>query len=383
MKVRTLTLGLPGRPALAVLARAMGELARARALAEREGLEVQTVRLALGDWPDERGSARERADFFAELDLLALREDVLVSTGRVRTAEQVREAAAAIAASQRLYAIVDGGDPERGVQEELVASAAAAILSIAVRTPDGLGNFRFGVGFALTPDTPFFPAGFHGAGAPSLSVGLENSGLAAELLGARELPAEARWARFAETYAAECRRIAALGGRAADAAGAAFAGLDPSIVPSILESESLVHAFRGLGVEFGGPGTLSICARLTAVAKGVGVRTAGFAGLMLPLLEDFGLAAAARAGRLSLDNLLAYSSVCSVGLDTVPLPGDVGEPALRWILRDVGALACRLRKPLAARVLPLPGRKAGDETRLVHPYLLDSTVLAVPALHSD
>ena len=48
------------------------------------------------------------------------------------------------------------------------------------------------------------------------------------------------------------------------------------------------------------------------------------------------------------------------------------------VMYDVCAMALRLRKPLAVRLLPLPGLVAGDETRRAlggHPHLLDSRVM--------
>jgi uncharacterized protein (UPF0210 family) len=137
---------------------------------------------------------------------------------------------------------------------------------------------------------------------------------------------------------------------------------------------------------------------------------------MLAVCEDAGLAAAAAAGAVGVSQLLQLSAVCGCGLDTVPVPGpspqlvqqrkqqrqqqllQQGEAAaaaaaalaswpagdqqlcqrLALLLADVAALAYRLSKPLAARLLPLPGKAAGDATCFSNPYLLDSRVLAMP-----
>jgi uncharacterized protein (UPF0210 family) len=63
-----------------------------------------------------------------------------------------------------------------------------------------------------------------------------------------------------------------------------------------------------------------------------------------------------------MDSLLAYSSVCAAGLDTIPLPGDLTEEQLARILGDVASLAYKWKKPLAARLVPAPGKKPGDRT---------------------
>jgi uncharacterized protein (UPF0210 family) len=77
-----------------------------------------------------------------------------------------------------------------------------------------------------------------------------------------------------------------------------------------------------------------------------------------------------------MSDLLLYASVCGAGLDTIPLPGDVTPEALAAILVDVAALALRLNKPLVARLLPLPGKQAGDEVNFDYPYFAPTRVLA-------
>jgi uncharacterized protein (UPF0210 family) len=66
-------------------------------------------------------------------------------------------------------------------------------------------------------------------------------------------------------------------------------------------------------------------------------------------------------------------------LDTLPLPGDTGVEQLEAILLDVAALSLRLNKPLTARLMPIPGKKAGDPTGFDFEYFANSKVLEVPA----
>ncbi|MGB4868734.1 MAG: DUF711 family protein, partial [Candidatus Promineifilaceae bacterium] len=103
----------------------------------------------------------------------------------------------------------------------------------------------------------------------------------------------------------------------------------------------------------------------------------GFSGLMLPVLEDSILAQRAGDGLITVQDLLSYAAVCGVGLDTVPLPGDINAASLAGILLDVAMLATRLGKPLTARLMPLPGLAAGDAVQLDFPYFAPSRVMAV------
>jgi hypothetical protein len=83
---------------------------------------------------------------------------------------------------------------------------------------------------------------------------------------------------------------------------------------------------------------------------------------------------------LTVTVLLLYSAVCGTGLDTVPLPGDVSADQLAALLLDLAALSCRLEKPLTARLMPIPGKQAGDPTGFDFAFFANSRVLALRAM---
>jgi uncharacterized protein (UPF0210 family) len=72
-----------------------------------------------------------------------------------------------------------------------------------------------------------------------------------------------------------------------------------------------------------------------------------------------------------------YSAVCGTGLDTIPLPGDVTAEQMQALLLDLSALALRLNKPLTARLMPIPGKNAGDLTEFDFPFFANSRVMAL------
>ena len=76
-------------------------------------------------------------------------------------------------------------------------------------------------------------------------------------------------------------------------------------------------------------------------------------------------------------DLLAFSAVCGVGLDTVPIPGDTSHAAVAATLLDTAALAARWNKPLSARLFPVPGLQAGDLTSFESPFLINTRVFDV------
>lgn len=98
---------------------------------------------------------------------------------------------------------------------------------------------------------------------------------------------------------------------------------------------------------------------------------------MLAVTEDQGLAEATHHARFGLHDLLTYSSVCGIGLDTVPIPGDTPTGKIAAIMRDTGTMAFRLNKPLTVRVFPVPGLQAGEQTTFESADLCNCAVLPV------
>jgi uncharacterized protein (UPF0210 family) len=158
--------------------------------------------------------------------------------------------------------------------------------------------------------------------------------------------------------------------------GRTFIGIDPSPAPS--KDRSIGGAIEKIwGRPFGSASTLRACAVLTDVLKSLGTKTCGYAGLMLPVLEDPILAQRAGEGRYGLADLLLFSSVCGTGLDVVPLPGDTPVDTLTAVVTDVAAMSAKLRKPLSARLLPVPGKHAGQVAHFDDPLLTDCVVFKV------
>ena len=167
--------------------------------------------------------------------------------------------------------------------------------------------------------------------------------------------------------------------------GVRFAGCDWSLAPQPDPACSVGAAIEALsGVPFGAWGTLAAVRALTSAIRAARVTQLGFSGVMLPVLEDTTLARRNTERRYTLRDLLAFSAVCGTGLDTIPLPGDSTADQIAGVLAEVAALAVALRKPLTARLLPLPGLLAGELTGFaasgdpqIAAYFCDSQVMAI------
>ena len=61
------------------------------------------------------------------------------------------------------------------------------------------------------------------------------------------------------------------------------------------------------------------------------------------------------------------------------MPGDTSPEALQAVLLDLAALAQRLDKPLTARLMPIPGKAAGEPTGFDFAFFANSRILALEA----
>jgi uncharacterized protein (UPF0210 family) len=126
-------------------------------------------------------------------------------------------------------------------------------------------------------------------------------------------------------------------------------------------------------------GSLAAAAILTQAIDNAKFPRTGFSGLMMPVLEDSTLAKRGAEGTLRVNDLLLYSAVCGTGLDTIPLAGDTTVEQISAVLVDLSALALRLDKPLTARLMPIPGKNAGDETNFDFAFFANSRVMELKA----
>ena len=381
-RIRTITAGVNLRnpretrilePPLAFLKRAKRVLADA-------GYEVQTLRIATQPFLEE-ATARDRAEALPALQALdraVVAEGVLLSIGPVLAPDggdpEFGPWAAELARTTRnLSFTVRVASPERAATPRGVTAAGEAMAAIARTTPGGIGNFRFAAAANVPAGTPFFPVAYH-HGSETVAVGLESPPLLATAFAGASTLADAkqRLTGLLESRLAPVERLVRDVARR-DERG--YGGIDVSPAPG--KDASIGGAIEALtGVPFGAASTLAGCAAITDVLKTLGkVKTCGYSGLMLPVLEDPVLAQRASEGRFGLRDLLLYSSVCGTGLDVVPLPGDTGADQLAALIADVAALSTKLRKPLSARLFPVPGRKVGEIARFADPYLTDCVVL--------
>lgn len=389
MNVRSITCfvnaGEPGQQAQAI-GRA-GNLAReAQAALEAAGLPVQSRRLAtqpLSSLPgDPAAVARAVAGEGAAAGFEYVSLGPVLAAGPEAGLERLALIPELIRGNDSTFTSILVAGREAGINLAAIRQAAAVVREVAHTTDQGFGNLRLAVLANVGPHAPFFPAAYHDGGGPAVAVALESAGLAVEAFSPAGSLDEAR-GRLVAAVEDAAGRVAAVVEPLAREAGARFAGIDFSYAPFPDEARSVGAAVERLGVErFGAPGTLFAASFLTGCLHQARYPHCGFNGLMLPVLEDAVLAERSKEGLFTVNDLLLWSAVCGTGLDTVPLPGDVSEDELAGILLDVAALAVRLDKPLTARLMPVPGLKAGDVTAFEFEYFANGRVLDVKGVGS-
>ncbi len=363
---------------------------QAQSAYEAAGYAVQSLRLATVPFPDLLGEARiDRLPTLArEFDLLL--PQVGFGHGSLgpaapempRSYEVIPEG---IAATKNTFFGGVMADKLHGIDLAAIRRCAQVIVNAAPIDRNGFANLRFAALANVKPGSPFFPAAYYDGTRPAFGIATEAADLAVQAFEAAKTVDEGRRALVAEIerHAAILARVAAnLSGNPGASRGkrptTKFLGIDLSLSPFPQQSASIGTAFERLGVaRVGKHGSLAAAAILTECIDGARFPRTGFSGLLLPLLEDATLAQRAAEQALTVKDLLMYCAVCGTGLDVIPLPGSTTVEQLVPALLDLCALALRLDKPLTARLLPIPKKKAGDPTNFDFAYFANSRVLAL------
>ena len=271
---------------------------------------------------------------------------------------------------------------------EAATAAASAVNAISVCDTKpflkgGLGNFRFCTASACSAFIPFFPSAKSDSKCIvdqeiGFGIGLENGHLAMSGLGLAGRIQEIQSVFYDVVSKALvpvddiCQQIAPL-------CNAKYIGIDASLNPSLDDGGSVAEAIEQLKEVsiFGGVGTLAAAAAITTTLQRLPIKLTGYCGLMLPVLEDRRLAvlAAQSPSRIKISQLLSISSVCGVGIDTVPIEAGLSENELSSLILDVAGLAHRWNKSLSCRVFPCG--EVGSATNFDSPYMCNSRVFSL------
>lgn len=385
MKIRSITYFMnPGWPLDETALRSGGEFVQqAQEMYQQAGFEVQTVRLACPPFARLAPSLHVHELLRLAQDLENLAADAgfgYISLGPAMPSQvdsyplipQVIQETQHISMSGLMT--LPGG----GISLEAVRACARVIQQLSTIEPNGFTNLRFAALANVPGGSPFLPAAYHDSSGKGFAIATESAGLAVEAFSDAMSLENAR-VRLISLIERNTRSMEIVA-RSLEKLGSVFYGFDFSTAPFPQPALSIGTAMESGGLSaVGRHGTLAMAAIIADTLDQARFPRAGFNGLMLPVLEDTVLASRVEQGVLSVKDLLMCAAVCGTGLDTVALPGDTSEGQLAAVLLDVAALAQRLDKPLTARLMPIPGKRAGDPTSFEWTFFANSRVLGVEA----
>jgi uncharacterized protein len=223
--------------------------------------------------------------------------------------------------------------------------------------------------FANAPeDNPFMAGAFHGIGEAEavINVGISGPGVikaALEKIKGEDLET------VSETIKRTSFKITRVGQlvarEAAKRLNIPFGIVDVSLAPTASIGDSVAYILEEMGLaSCGAPGSTAALMLLNDAVKKGGLMASSFvgglSGAFIPVSEDLGMIEAAERGALTIEKLEAMTSVCSVGLDMIAIPGDTHEDTIAAIIADEAAIGVANNKTAAVRIIPVIGKKAGD-----------------------
>ncbi len=276
--------------------------------------------------------------------------------------------------TQRVCSSVNVATRKAGINMDAVRDMGEIISRIGEATADqkGFGAAKLVVFANIPEDNPFMAGAYMGSGEPEATVNIGVSGpgvVSSALHRAIEQRPDMTLGDLAEEIKITSFRVTRVGeliGReVAGELDVAFGIVDLSLAPTPEVGDSVGEILRALGIgRIGAPGSTAAVAMLNDAVKKGGLfassSVGGLSGAFIPVSEDAALAGAARQGHLTLEKLEAMTSVCSVGLDMIPIPGDTPPETIAAIIADEMAIGVINNKTTGVRLVPVPGMKPGD-----------------------
>jgi len=282
-----------------------------------------------------------------------------------------------LAGTERICASVNAATTRAGINVDAILLVSHAIKKAAELTADkdGFGAAKLVVFANIPEDNPFMAGGFLGPGEPEnvINIGVSGPGvikrrLQQMLIGHPNINLGHIAEQIKET-AFRITRVGELIGReVASKLNVEFGIVDLSLAPTPRVGDSVGEILQVMGLaKIGSPGTTAAIALLTDAVKKGGLfassSVGGLSGAFVPVAEDAAMSDAVAKGWLGVEKLEAVTSICSVGLDMVPVPGDITVETLASLIADELAIGMINSKTTAARIIPVPGKKAGEMAR--------------------
>lgn len=278
----------------------------------------------------------------------------------------------ALAQTECLCSSVNLATSKAGINMDAVLKMANTIKEAARLTADrdGIGAAKLVCFCNSVNDNPFMAGAYCGMSEPecALNVGVSGPGVVRAAI--EDLPKDADMSVLANTIKKTAFKITTtgelIGRKLADRLGIPFGVIDLSLAPTPAEGDSVAGIFQAMGLAHAGAhGTTAALAMLNDAVKKGGIMASsyvgGLSGAFIPVSEDAGMIEAATKGYLTFDKLEAMTSVCSVGLDMIAIPGKTSADIIAGMIADEMAIGMINKKTTAVRVIPAVGKDVGDK----------------------
>lgn len=293
------------------------------------------------------------------------------TNGDKRFIESIPEA---LASTKRVCSSLNLATSKAGINMDAVLKTANVIKKAAKLTAeaDGLGAAKFVCFCNSVTDNPFMAGAYCGVNEPEAALNVGVSGPGVVRWAIENMPKNADLGEVANVIKKTAFKITTtgelIGRRLAGRLKIPFGVIDLSLAPTPAEGDSVAGIFEAMGLEAAGAhGTTAALAMLNDAVKKGGIMASsyvgGLSGAFIPVSEDAGMIKAARDGVLTIDKLEAMTSVCSVGLDMIAIPGDTPVETIAGIIADEMAIGMINKKTTAVRIIPVPGKGIGEEAK--------------------
>lgn len=285
--------------------------------------------------------------------------------------ELIKSIPEAMAKTDRLCSSVNLATSKAGINMNAVLKVAEVMKKAAEMTADkdGFGAAKFVCFCNSASDNPFMAGAYCGYGEPecALNVGVSGPGVVRAAIA--DMPKSADFSELSNKIKQIAYKITTtgelVGRKLAQKLDIPFGVIDLSLAPTPAEGDSVAGIFQAMGLEHvGAHGTTAALAMLNDAVKKGGIMASshvgGLSGAFIPVSEDAGMIEATSNGYLTFDKLEAMTSVCSVGLDMIAVPGDTPVETIAGIIADEMAIGMINKKTTAVRIIPVPNKKVGD-----------------------
>jgi len=278
----------------------------------------------------------------------------------------------ALSSTEKICSSINLATSKSGINMDAVLNMGEIIKQTAQNTAnaDGIGAAKL-VCFCNVPgDNPFMAGAFHGMGEPECALNVGVSGPGVVRAAVENLRQEADFGELANKIKQTAFKITTtgelVGRKLAARLGIPFGVVDLSLAPTPAIGDSVAGIFQAMGLEHAGAhGTTAALAMLNDAVKKGGIMASsyvgGLSGAFIPVSEDAGMIEAAQKGYISIDKLEAMTSVCSVGLDMIAIPGDTPVDTISGMIADEMAIGMINKKTTAVRIIPVPNKTVGDK----------------------